>query len=142
MPRNISISSGKDFTKKIFGSVSKLRKPAFVHDGKIFSDHIFNNQRNIPLLEDNIYFINHGLPDDYQVYEQILANFNNNPNIQSFRAAMALIQSIGTNSTIQDRSIIQTMNSIFSSSAGANLDPSVSSSDDPYNNNPPPQCPI
>jgi hypothetical protein len=69
MPRNISISSGTDFSKKIFGSVSKLRKPAFVHDGKIFSDNTFNNQRTIPLLVDNIYYTEHGLSDELIGYD-------------------------------------------------------------------------
>ena len=70
MPKNINISSGsKSFQNKIFGSIVKLTKPSFAYDGKIFSDSIFNNQRTIPLLEDNIYYFNHGLNDSDIIYK-------------------------------------------------------------------------
>lgn len=69
MSKNINISSGsKSFQNKIFGSIVKLSKPSFAYEGKIFSDSIFDNQRTIPVLEDNIYYANHGLPDEPIIY--------------------------------------------------------------------------
>jgi hypothetical protein len=61
MSNNINISSGsKSFQNKIFGRVTKLTKPSFAYEGKIFSDSTFNNQTIIPLLQNNIYYIDQG----------------------------------------------------------------------------------
>ena len=62
MSNNINISSGsKSSQNKIFGSITKLTKPSFAYEGKIFSDNTFDNQRSIPQLENNIYYFNQGL---------------------------------------------------------------------------------
>lgn len=70
MSNNINISSGsRSFQNKIFGSIVKLTNPSFVYAGKIFSDNIFDNEKTIPLLEDDIFYTNHGLPNEIILYD-------------------------------------------------------------------------
>jgi hypothetical protein len=136
MPNNINISSGsKSFQNKIFGSIVKLTKPSFAYEGKIFSDSIFDNQRTIPLLENNSYFQNHGLIDfDVLINYNIYSNFDN-----------ILLQSINE---FQVLAAGNTLNPIALKNIQASITNSISSSTtlggnpfvDPYSNNPP-NCP-
>ena len=115
MFNNINISSGsKSFQNKIFGSIVKLTKPSFAYDGKIFSDTTFNNQKIIPLLEDNIYYANHGLPDEPIVYDyehpidltiliQSLSNKNTSP--------YSILSTIVNNTSVASRNNTSTINS-------------------------------
>ena len=146
MSNNINISSGSDFSKRIFGPITKPQKPAFVHNGSVFSDNIFKNQKISSILQNNTYYIDHGLPDDYVIYEQILGFFNETEyeGMSSIsNDFISFIQSLNNLSPIQQRAIISTANSILSNTTGSNLSSSVgSNSSDPYDNNPPPPCPI
>lgn len=140
MSKNIKISSGSDFSKKKFGLITKLTKPTFVHNGKVFSNNTFKNQRTIPLLENNIYYTNHGLPEDFNIYEYKISNFG--PiNIQSYMEFLIQSADTGLINPIQLRAFTSTIQS----NPATNIN-SVASSllnvNDPYNNNPPPECPL
>lgn len=135
MPNNINISSGSDFSKKKFGSITKLTKPTFVHNGKVFSDHIFNNQQTLPLIEDNIYYTAHGLPDLYQTYELIPFNINN-IELQSIFSLLSIYNFSSLSAEyLSNRSDISVANALISSTLGGNpFDPLPG--EDPYNTNP------
>jgi hypothetical protein len=141
MPNNINISSGsRSFQNKIFGSVTQLSKPSFVYDGKIFSDTIFNNQRTIPLLENNIYYINHGLEDSDIIYDITQHSFNSNQEIQSY--VYTILNTFDSSSgPIQSRAQQSSLSSISSSTSGAASASSTSVTESIYTNNPPPPCP-
>jgi hypothetical protein len=137
MPNNINISSGsKSFQNKIFGSITKLTKPSFAYEGKIFSDTTFNNQRTIPLLENNLYFQNHGLIDsniliDYSTY----VNFNDILS-QSINEYEMLVGG-NTLNPIAIRNIQSSITSAISSSTTIGGNSFI----DPYSDNPP-DCPV
>ena len=115
MPKNINISSGsKSFQNKIFGSIVKLSKPSFVYEGKIFSDSTFNNQRTTPVPEDNIYYVNHGLPDEPIIYDYehpidltILIQSLSNKNTSLY----SILSTIVNNTSVASRNNISTVNS-------------------------------
>ena len=137
MPNNISISSGYNFTKKIFGSVKKLTKPAFVHDGRVFSDNTFKNQKTIPLLENSIYYTNHGLKDeDVLIDYDISVSFNDNNIIQQF---INNYQILVNTDNLNPRAIESMLKSLES---GVKSLSSNSITKDPYDNNPPPKCDV
>lgn len=137
MLKNISISSGSNFSKKIFGSITKPRNPSFIHSGKIFSDNTFKNQRTIPLLENNIYYANHGLIDsDIIIDYSIQASFDNLV-IQAFNHNYTILSN--SIASIDTRSITALLRSIESNYVGSSS--SSINTEDPYDNNPP-QCDI
>lgn len=140
MPRNISISSGSDFSKKKFGTITKLTKPAFVYTGRVLSDNTFQNQTTIPLLENNIYYSNHGLKDENVLIDySISVNFNDNV-IQQFIEEYKIFSITSDQST---RAIQSLLTSLQSSSVSlSSLGPGSGQTKDPYDNNPPPECPV
>lgn len=147
MPNNINISSGSDFSKKKFGSITKLTKPAFVHNGKVFSDNIFKNQRTIPLLENNTYYVNHGLTDPYTIYEEIIGFFNlenyMGMSVSEAEELISFIQSLNNTNSIAQRASLSSANALLSTLIGASSQTSIGANpSDPYDNNPPdpPQC--
>jgi hypothetical protein len=105
MSNNINISSGsKSFQNKIFGRVTKLNKPSFAYEGKIFSDSTFNNQKNIPMLEDNIFYLDNGIPDELLIldYSQALSLGGNN--ILNLIDSIEIFKSLTeTNNSIETR---------------------------------------
>jgi hypothetical protein len=115
MSNNINISSGsKSFQNKIFGRVTKLTKPSFAYEGKIFSDSTFNNQTIIPLLQNNIYYIDQGLPDELIVY-----NENYSINIETIFNQLSILSStLVNNSPVGDRNSSAVANSLFGPSLG------------------------
>jgi hypothetical protein len=144
MPKNINISSGsKSFQNKIFGSIVKLTKPSFAYDGKIFSDNIFDNQKTIPLLENNTYYIGHGLPDSDVIYGITQYSFSlDNQEIQSdIVSIMQLLNFANNTGPVASRATVATLTSLSSSTNGAvSVSSGGSVTPDPYNNNPPPPC--
>ena len=130
---NIKISSGFGF-KKFFGSQSLNIRPTIVHNGTIIGQTIFKNQ-NIPvLLENNLYYSAHGLPDNFTVYEALYVGFNINT-IQSL--SFKIQQTNDTISPIEQRLYDSYLRSIIESNS-LNINPRL----DPYDNNPPPTCSI
>ena len=110
MPNNINISSGSNsFQNKIFGSIVKLTKPSFSYSGKIFSDTIFDNQRTIPLLEDNIYYINHGLPNEIILYD---LNYAIDVSIELDNLSV-LNTLISSQNSVADRNMQAVLNTFF-----------------------------
>jgi hypothetical protein len=132
MSRNISISSGSDFTKKIFGSISKLTKPTFVHDGKIFSDTNFKNQRTIPLIEDSLYYIGHGLPDDFSLFGSTVT-FGTDIEIQQMFESIFSVLADSPSNSIETRATLAAIQSLNSATNGASF--SGQSLLDPYGGN-------
>lgn len=129
---NINISSGSDFSKKKFGSVVKLTKPAFVHNGKIFSDHIFNNQKTIPYYKNEAYYVAHGLPDDFSLLNNAIPfSFGSNNEIQNFIQTQYNILNNPPSNPVENRS--------FSANTTTS---NISSILDPYDDNEPPECTI
>jgi hypothetical protein len=139
---NINISSGLDFSKKKFGSIVKLTKPSFVYNGKIFSDSIFSNQRTIALLEDNIYYFNHGLVDSDVIYGITQYSFSlDNQEIQSDIVSIMQFLIPDNTGPVSSKATGATLTSLSSSTNGAvSVSSGGSVTPDPYNNNPPPPC--
>ncbi len=133
MLNNINISSGsKSFQNKIFGSIVKLTKPSFSYSGKIFSDSTFNNQKTIPLLENNIYYTDHGLLDELL---NINYDYQGTTEELIFEIESLSIQGVSVNAVAirNNGAIVQSLDLSFSGFSGL-LDPNT------YTDNP--QCPI
>ena len=142
---NINISSGSDFSKKKFGSIVKLTKPTFVYNGKIFSNNNFRNQRTIPVLENNIYYSNHGLVDSDVIYGITQYSFNlNNQQIQSdIVSIMEFLIPPNSTGSVASRATGATLTSLSSSTNGAVSMSSVGDAPaDPYDDNDPPCPPV
>ena len=132
MPNNINISSGsRSFQNKIFGSITKLTKPSFAYEGKIFSDTTFNNQKTIPLLENSTYYIGHGLPDDFTLFGTTIS-FGEDIEIQMLESMFNILVNYPSNS-IETRAILAAAASLSSATSGAALQ--GSSLLDPYDDN-------
>lgn len=136
MSNNINISSGSDFSKKIFGSIVKLTKPTFVHNSKVFSDHVFRNQQTLPLLENSIYYTNHGLSDIDEIYGLSQYYFNLDIEIQTVVSSFIQAFTNETNNPVATRSLRSSLNSISSSMYGS--DPFNTSRPSYDDNTPPP----
>jgi len=134
MSNNINISSGsKSFQNKIFGRVTKLTKPSFTYEGKIFSDSTFNNQKIVTFIEDNIYYLGHGLPDELIIYNEESIPFSGTIDIQNF--TRFYLQNDPAISPIQLRSELSTIFGSIGSSTTTNQ-----SLTNPYDDNAPPEC--
>lgn len=137
MPNNINISSGSDFSKKKFGSITKLTKPTFVHNGKVFSDNIFKNQRTIPLLADDQYFFDHGLLDADILIDYSISVIIDNTLIQQLTNNYNTL-SINSSNSLAIRNTLANITSIASASSTIGTSSLLT---DPYDNNPP-DCPV
>lgn len=137
MPKNIKISSGSDFSKKIFGPVTKPIKPSFTYEGKVFSDTTFKNQRIIPYYKNETYYIPHGLPDDFTFLNSensVLFSFNEDNQVQNL--LYDILANVSSN-PVKDRA-----DAALSSVAPVGV--GGFSFFDPYDQNPqdPPKCSI
>jgi hypothetical protein len=141
---NINISSGSDFSKKKFGSIVKLTKPTFVYNGKIFSNNNFRNQRTIPVLENNIYYSNHGLVDSDVIYDITEYSFNlDNQQIQSDIVSIMQFLIPDDTGPVSSRATGATLTSLSSSTNGAvSMSSGGSAPADPYDDNNPPCPPV
>lgn len=134
MSNNINISSGsRSFQNKIFGSITKLTKPSFAYEGKIFSDTAFNNQKIIPYYKNSRYYIAHGLPDDFSLLDPTIIPFGSDLEAQTIETSFGILVDPSQQNPVALKSILSSIQSLSSVKNGANLEGPPFA--DPYDDN-------
>jgi hypothetical protein len=128
----LNISSGIKF-QKTFGDQLLNTRPFATHNGIIISNNNFiTNQYISVLLENNQYYVEHGLPDSFEIYESLIAGFDpSGVNTQSFN-----VQNNNAISLLEQK----LYNAISLNNISININTSNIAPIDPYDNNPPPDC--
>lgn len=137
----LNISSGSNFSKKIFSTQNISNKPSLIHSGKIFSNNIFTNTKITPLLTNDMYYVGHGLIDgdviiDYSVSSSFSDESLEGQSIIETDNLAAL--NVSSNNTGKYRTQSAFIKAATSSFTGSTTNIII----DPYTNNPPPGCDV